>query len=260
MSKKKSFVFYYDWRDILEPFDDVRLSRLIRSILKYAVDGEETIFDDLALTVSYNFIIKTIARDSEKYSQVCEKRKEIGKLGGRQKGINYSVKLNDENISKSYQLLSGGCEIANKANLPDNDNVNVNVNDNDNDNVTDNDNGNDINISSFSSKTVYVYSDDFLEFWREYPKKVGKGEAYKRWKKQRLSSEDKKAILSALKWQKESDIWKKSNGQYIPNPATYISQRRWEDEPVSLYPDYTNPERYHDGDDLPEYIWNGGSE
>lgn len=248
MGNKKSFVFYCDWRDILEPFDDIRLSRLIRSILKYAVDGEETTFDDLALTVSYNFIIKTIMRDSEKYSQVCEKRKEIGKLGGRQKGINHYVELNHENNSKSNQLLSVGYEIANEVNLPDNENVN------DNDNV----NVNDINISSFSSKTVCIYSDDFLEFWKEYPKKVGKGEAYKRWKTLRLSSADKSDILNALKWQKRSELWKKSGGQFIPNPSTYISQRRWEDEPLTLTTDITDPDRYNDGDELPEYIMKGG--
>ena len=252
MGNKKSFVFYYDWRDILEPFDDIRLSRLIRSILKYAVDGEETTFDDLALTVSYNFIIKTIMRDSEKYSQVCEKRKEIGKLGGRQKGINHSVESNHKNNSKSNQLLSVGCEIANEVNLPDNENVNENENVNDNVNV------NDINISSFSSKTVCIYSDDFLEFWKEYPKKVGKGEAYKRWKTLRLSSADKSDILNALKWQKRSELWKKSGGQFIPNPSTYISQRRWEDEPLTISTDITDPDRYNDGDELPEYIMKGG--
>ena len=37
-------------------------------------------------------------------------------------------------------------------------------------------------------------------------------------------------IKTALVWQKKSGQWKKENGQYIPHPATYINQRRWEDE------------------------------
>lgn len=230
MGKKKSFVFYYDWRDILEPFDDVRLARLIRSILKYAVEGEDTVFDDLALTVSYNFIKNTMERDKVKYDEMCEKRAEIRR--------NAILK------NKSQQLLTD---------VNDNDTDNVNDNDNDTDTVNDTE----INISSFSSKTACEYSEDFLEFWKEYPKKVGKGEAFKKWKKERISGAELSDILNALKWQKSTDVWRKNGGQYIPNPSTYISQRRWEDEPLTISTDITDPTRYNDGDQLPDFILRG---
>ena len=97
MGKKNSFVFYYDWRDILDPFDDVRLARLIRAVLKYAVDSEETSFDDLALTVSYNFIKNTLERDSEKYQEICERKKEYAKKGALKKHENYLKRINEEN-------------------------------------------------------------------------------------------------------------------------------------------------------------------
>ena len=37
-------------------------------------------------------------------------------------------------------------------------------------------------------------------------------------------------ILSALQWQTTQEQWTKDKGQYIPQPATYINQHRWEDE------------------------------
>ena len=66
----------------------------------------------------------------------------------------------------------------------------------------------------------------FAEFWAAYPAKVGKGAAEKAWRKERP---DLDAVLSAIKVQSASDKWRKDGGQYIPNPATWLNQRRWED-------------------------------
>lgn len=74
-------------------------------------------------------------------------------------------------------------------------------------------------------KTLSEYSDDFLEFWSLYPSKVGKGDAWKSWQKVKPAIEP---VRQALSWQVDSIKWKSG---IIPNPATYINQRRWEDEP-----------------------------
>jgi uncharacterized protein YdaU (DUF1376 family) len=67
----------------------------------------------------------------------------------------------------------------------------------------------------------------FEEFWQTYPKKVGKDAASKSWLKVKARIDD---VLKALAWQKESDQWRRSDGQFIPNPATYLNQGRWQDE------------------------------
>ena len=36
--------------------------------------------------------------------------------------------------------------------------------------------------------------------------------------------------MDAISAQKRSRQWTENNGQYIPNPATWLNQRRWEDE------------------------------
>ena len=68
---------------------------------------------------------------------------------------------------------------------------------------------------------------EFDIFWKNYPNKTGKKIALLSWKKHKPSLQ---AVLKALSWQKKSDKWQADNGQYIPNPATYINQGRWEDE------------------------------
>jgi uncharacterized protein YdaU (DUF1376 family) len=68
---------------------------------------------------------------------------------------------------------------------------------------------------------------DFDMFWIAYPKKVGKEAARKAWAK---ANPELAMVLNALEWQKISPQWFKNNGQYIPNPSTWINQHRWEDE------------------------------
>lgn len=74
------------------------------------------------------------------------------------------------------------------------------------------------------------YSQEFLEFWKLYPRKTGKGGAYKAWKKIKEPKTTLTKIQIALIWQKKLDQWIRDNGQYIPHPSTYLNQRRWEDE------------------------------
>lgn len=76
--------------------------------------------------------------------------------------------------------------------------------------------------------TEGVYSEDFVSFWNSYPKKVGKGDAYKSFTKANLPPLDE--LLKAVESQISSDQWQKENGRYIPNPATWLNQRRWEDD------------------------------
>ena len=63
----------------------------------------------------------------------------------------------------------------------------------------------------------------FDEFWFNYPKKVGKPKAEQSFKN--LTVKDQKALLSAIGGYQFS-----TDRQYIPFPATFINQRRWEDE------------------------------
>ena len=75
------------------------------------------------------------------------------------------------------------------------------------------------------------FSEDFLAFWRAYPRKVGKLAAWDEW---RRLAPPRAEVLKALLWQVESQEWLRDGGQYIPHQRTYLHQGRWEDEPVVI--------------------------
>ena len=70
----------------------------------------------------------------------------------------------------------------------------------------------------------------FDRFWAAYPRKVGKQAARKSWSRLKPSAELTQRILDAVEYQKGSRQWRENNGQFIPNPATWLNQGRWEDE------------------------------
>ena len=86
-------------------------------------------------------------------------------------------------------------------------------------------------IKSKSKKSIGTYTEDFLTFWKQYPKKVGKGAAFAIWSDLEITLYSTTMIMDTLEWQCRSADWTKDNGQYIPNPETYLRQRRFEDEP-----------------------------
>lgn len=72
--------------------------------------------------------------------------------------------------------------------------------------------------------------DYFEKFWKEYPRKVGKGAARKSFLKLKPNNELLNKMLTALAKQKRTEQWTRDNGKYIPHPATWLNQERWDDE------------------------------
>lgn len=81
-----------------------------------------------------------------------------------------------------------------------------------------------------NKKQTTAMPSGFAEFWIAYPKKVGKGAAEAAWKKHRP---DLQTCLAAVAVASRSPDWTKDAGQFIPNPATWLNQRRWEDGATS---------------------------
>lgn len=78
-----------------------------------------------------------------------------------------------------------------------------------------------------------VYSERFEDFWRHYPLPVGKGAAYRAWLKAAGTVGGEMELLEAIKEPlleaKASAKWLEDGGKFIPHPATWLNQRRWED-------------------------------
>lgn len=86
----------------------------------------------------------------------------------------------------------------------------------------------------FAVKDWYM---GFDEFWAAYPRKVGKLKARKVWQKLAPDADLRLAIQAALEWQSRSVQWTRDGGQFIPHPTTWLTQGRWDDEPVMRAPE-----------------------
>ena len=70
----------------------------------------------------------------------------------------------------------------------------------------------------------------FDEFWDQYPRKIGKAAARIAYKKINPNKDLHEKILQSVEVYKHSEQWTSDRGRYIPYPATYLNQERWEDE------------------------------
>lgn len=69
----------------------------------------------------------------------------------------------------------------------------------------------------------------FDQFWSAYPKKMAKDAAYRAFAKRKPSEALLATMLAAIERQKHSRQWLEDHGRYIPHPATWLNQARWED-------------------------------
>lgn len=83
--------------------------------------------------------------------------------------------------------------------------------------------------SSLSSAPTVVSSLPFEDFWIPYPKKVEKLKTEKIWKT--MSYDKQKAAIDDIPRRKLGKQWKEG---FIPNPTTYLSGERWNDEIVPV--------------------------
>ena len=192
MSKKDGFYLYFDWEKPFDRLSDEDLGKITRAMIKYVKHGEEPPdFDGNAALIA-DFVFPQLAR-SMQYAK-------NGALGGK--------------TTQEKQMVEPMVEPTVE---PLNINKDINLNKN-------------INIPQKPPVGADVYGERFDVFWNAYPRKNGKGAAEKAFKKIKPSGELLQKMLDAIVVQKQSDQWRRDNGQYIPNPATWLNQTRWEDE------------------------------
>lgn len=81
----------------------------------------------------------------------------------------------------------------------------------------------------------------FQEFWQAYPRKAGKQAAIKAFRNVKWREVEFASLMSALDRQKQSEQWQKDGGQFIPHPATWLNQGRWDDELPAAKPEQPPP-------------------
>lgn len=75
------------------------------------------------------------------------------------------------------------------------------------------------------------YTDEFEKFWRVYPRKTAKFPAFKAWEKQGIDGDAflPKQIIGDIEKRTRLKFWPTDHSK-IPHAATWLNQRRWDDE------------------------------
>lgn len=196
----------FEFLEEMDGLSDEEYGRLIRGMQRYSMTGEKPELEGTE-RLFWKRCRNTIDRYAASYDSLCAARAESGKKGGRPK--NQLVSDGNQN-----NLLVSGESKAKQNNLSEtNTETKTNTNTNTETNIP--------------PKPPKGRTDaEFAEFWSAYPTKVGKQPARKAFDKVKVPV---KTLVDAIERQKCSSQWSKDGGQYIPNPATWLNQQRWED-------------------------------
>jgi hypothetical protein len=81
------------------------------------------------------------------------------------------------------------------------------------------------------------------QFWPAYPKKKAKDDALKAFLKRKPDAAMLNAMLAAIAWQSKTEDWMKDGGKFIPYPATWLNDGRWNDEAATTVVATVRPDR-----------------
>jgi hypothetical protein len=80
-----------------------------------------------------------------------------------------------------------------------------------------------------TARAITDPADHFPTFWSAYPRKVAKPKAQKEFDRLKVNDELLAVMLAAVSREAKSEQWSKDAGRFIPHPATWLHNRRWED-------------------------------
>jgi hypothetical protein len=222
----------------LLPYDDCDVDRLLDSlhengfIVRYKVNGESYL--EVKNFTKHQHIVGTEAKsiipppacDNAEVKQVCN---ELENFSNKvEKKSNKLEEIAPESCSLNLESLSSN---------PKSLNLNPSVCVTDVTHTTRARAGDEPVEKPVEKAVEKMWEKRFKEFWEAYPRKTGKGAAEKAYKKINPSKELHETMIRAVRSAALSKQWKKDGGQFIPNPATWLNQKRWEDEipPETIY-------------------------
>lgn len=206
---KKYVKAYYDWKQQITALSDAEKGRLFIAILEYGETGEIPM-----LSGREAIIFPAFQAQIDRDNQVYQSKVENGRAGGLAKASELYRKL--AKSSESYQ---------------EEDKEKDKEKDKDKDKDKEEEKKEKEIPDGISNKKAAAGPPrapaSFERFWTAYPKKVGKEAARKAYSRAKVPVE---TLLHTLEAQKGSTQWQVENGRFIPNPATWLNQGRWEDE------------------------------
>ncbi len=211
---KPGIMFYFSTRPCLKRLSLEEKGLLFEALLDYGEFGAVPTFDESpGLAVAWDFMQQLVDRDAERYgvkvmqrryATFCREAKKRGEAvipfddwAATEENEAHHSTSND--VERHPITISNSIPISKSVPVPNSEQV----------------------------EKSPTRSADFDQFWSAYPKRVGKQAALRAFRKVKVPIE---TVLTAIEQQKHSSQWTRDNGQYIPNPAIWLNQGRWEDE------------------------------
>ena len=170
--------------------------RFVKALWKYTMTGETIELSGAEKSIMA-IAMMTLTADEEAANALSATRAAAGSKGGLQKVANLA------NATFATQIVANDSKCFNK-----------NKNKNKNKNIE-------------KEKEI---NNAFDRFWEAYPRKEAKQTAKRAFEKLNPDEALLQTMLEAVERSKGTAQWKEENGRFIPHPATWINQRRWEDE------------------------------
>lgn len=263
--EKKSFLLYRDYAGQFALLADEEAGQVIKALFCYE-NGETAPVLSGAARMLYAGICRDLDRNRDRYEEVCRRNRENGKQGGRPKKAkpenasqeDGKKRGNSKNAAvAAHGALSEKSEgLFQKPKKPDKD-TDKGM---DKDTETETEKGTDTNLLSSKEESrqkdaspagegARAFSEEghsgvvcaseqtevgskavpFEAFWQSYPKKQGRGAARSQWAKLRPDTVLWARMEQTLNRFRKSDQWKEQGGRFIPAPATWLREERWED-------------------------------
>ena len=218
---------YFDFETKAGEYTDEEKGRLLLAMLRYARDGEEG-----TLTGNERFVFPVFKAQIDEDIKAYDTKVMNGSRGGRPVR-NMEPEETEDNLKKP--------EITeNNRNKPE---------------ETETAKKEERRKKKEEKRNIY-----FDRFWKVYPRKEAKQTARMAFEKLNPDEALLQTMLEAIERFKRTAQWQEDGGRFIPHPATWLNQRRWEDEPQqgnqsNIRPMQTVPaQQYHQRDyhDSPE--------
>lgn len=194
---KEYIPLFLDFNETTQDLTDEECGRLVRAIVDYANDGDYEQRLTGAERIAFRFLKGLVDRNAA----IAEARSKAGS----------NRKQNEASDSKPEQTETNG-------NKPEQTETNSATK----------------TKTETKTETKNKNKDRqarFDRFWDAYPRKEAKPRAKLEF--DRIDPDDSlldRMVSAVAKW-KGSAQWKEDGGKFIPHPATWLHQHRWEDEP-----------------------------
>ena len=249
----------HNYIESLDRLTDEEFGRLMRALIRYSMTGETS---ELPGNEFYAFGMVKVNEDRfiKSYSNLTEKRSAAGRKGaaarwGQEEAVGEKEGF-ESPAAEALCDLDAGIEAADETGADDGNIFTCDEAGYGNADMTENGkngnviivngkmanqiksnqinsnliNSNLIKSNSLPAERSAGLSDaDFEKFWSCYPRKAGKQNARKVFKK--LRNVRIEELINAVSAQSRTRQWTDEGGRFIPYPATWLNQRRWEDEP-----------------------------